>query len=155
MSKKNKQEAGATDASGAPVDAAALVTKHLRIGWWMVLIYLSMGIALEAMHGLKIGWYLNVANETRRLMFTLAHSHGVLIGVLHLAYAFSAKTLPEAPSKLSSMCLTASGVLLPGGFLLGGIVVYGGDPGKGILLVPVGAAFLLIAVLQTALKTRG
>ena len=37
-------------------------------------------------------------------------------------------------------------LLLPGGFLLGGIDVYGGDPGIGIFLTPVGGVFLLIAV---------
>ena len=37
------------------------------------------------------------------------------------------------------------------GFLLGGIVIYDGDPGTGILLVPVGAAILLVAVLLTSL----
>lgn len=152
MSKKTQQEAGG--ASLEQPDRSKLVRQHLRIGWWMVLIFLTLGIALEALHGLKIGWYLNVSNETRRLMFTLAHSHGVLIGVLHLAYAFSLTALAAPPARLSSMCLTASGVLLPGGFLLGGAVIHGGDPGKGVLLVPIGAALLLIAVLQTALAAR-
>ena len=34
-------------------------------------------------------------------------------------------------------------VLLPGGFLLGGLVIHGGDPGIGIYLTPIGAALLL------------
>ena len=42
-------------------------------------------------------------------------------------------------------------LLLPGGFFLGGVVIYAGDPGLGILLVPVGALLLLTAVLLTAL----
>lgn len=133
-------------------DGAALSRTHLKLGWWMILLYLSMGIGLEALHGLKVDWYLNVSNETRRLMFTLAHSHGALIGVLHLGFAFTASSLSSPPSKLSSLCLTASGLLMPAGFLLGGLVVHGGDPGKGILLVPVGALLLLFAVLQTALR---
>ena len=40
--------------------------------------------------------------------------------------------------------------LLPLGFLLGGIYTYGGDPGDGILLVPVGAVLLLVAVFVMA-----
>jgi hypothetical protein len=150
MAKQTKSEVSASG-DEAP-DGAALARTHLKLGWWMVLIYLSLGIGLEALHGLKVDWYLNVANETRRLMFTLAHSHGALIGLLHLGFAYTASTLAAPPSKLASMCLTASGLLLPGGFLLGGLVVHGGDPGKGILLVPVGAALLLFAVLQTALR---
>jgi hypothetical protein len=39
-------------------------------------------------------------------------------------------------------------VLLPTGFLLGGLFVYGGDPGVGVVLVPVGGALLVIALAQ-------
>jgi predicted GNAT family N-acyltransferase len=46
--------------------------------------------------------------------------------------------------------LTAAIVLLPGGFFLGGLFVHGGDPGLGVLLVPVGAVCLFAAVLLTA-----
>jgi hypothetical protein len=148
---KNTKSSDSSAPEAAP-DGAALCRTHLKLGWWMILLYLSLGIGLEALHGLKVDWYLNVASETRRLMFTLAHSHGALIGVLHLGFAFSASTLAVPPSKLSSLCLTASGLLMPVGFFLGGLVVHGGDPGKGILLVPVGALLLLFAVLQTALR---
>ena len=41
-------------------------------------------------------------------------------------------------------------ILLPGGFFLGGIVFYGGDSGLGALLVPPGAALLLIALFVLA-----
>ena len=41
-------------------------------------------------------------------------------------------------------------LLIPGGFLLGGLATYGGDPGIGILLVPVGALMLLAALAAVA-----
>ena len=41
----------------------ALSRHHLRFGWWSLLVFLSLGIALETLHGFKIGWYLDVANE--------------------------------------------------------------------------------------------
>ena len=47
----------------------------------------------------------------------------------------------------------AASVLLPGGFFLGGIAFYSGDPGLGVLLVPVGAVLLLTAVFQMARAT--
>lgn len=143
---KNEGEPGSSVAAGGE----GLSRRHLVIGWWMILVWLALGIGLEAAHGLKVDWYLNVRNETRRLMLTLAHSHGVLIGVLHLGFAYTASTLSRPPSRLASTCLSAAGVLLPVGFLLGGLVVYGGDPGKGVLLVPVGALLLLVAVFLTA-----
>jgi len=140
---------------GAP--KSALASRHLGLGWCFVAIYLSMGMALEAMHGFKVDWYLNVANETRRLMFTLAHSHGTLLGILHIAFASSLSIAGRADAawaKRAGACLTGAAVLLPGGFLLGGVVVYDGDPGRGVLLVPVGAILLLIAVIVTAINVR-
>lgn len=151
MSKNPKKSPG-DGASGTP-----LVARHLHLGWWFIAIYLSMGMVLEAMHGFKVDWYLNVANETRRLMFTLAHSHGTLLGILHLAFAFTlsrAAAAEVAWARRAGACLTGAAILLPGGFLLGGVVVYDGDPGRGVLLVPVGAALLLIAVLTTAVNAR-
>ena len=151
MPKKRSEEA----VPGAPDDRARspLARRHLRIGWWSILLFLTLGAVLEALHGFKVDWYLNVANETRRLMWTLAHSHGVLIGVLHVAFAFTLQFVEEERAgwrRPAAACLTGALVLLPGGFLLGGIWVYGGDPGRGVLLVPVGAALLFVAVLLTA-----
>jgi hypothetical protein len=37
-------------------------------------------------------------------------------------------------------------VLVPAGFLLGGLVIHDGDPGVGVFLVPVGAFALLYGV---------
>jgi len=148
----NKSPDKSEGASGSP-----LVSRHVSLGWWFVSIYLSMGIALEVMHGFKVDWYLNVANETRRLMFTLAHTHGTLLGVLHLAFAFTLSRAARADGAWAgraSACLTGAAILLPGGFLLGGIVIYDGDPGRGVLLVPVGALLLLIAAITTAKNSR-
>lgn len=129
---------------------------HLRFGWWTLLIFLTLGIALETLHGFKLGWYLDVSNSTRRLMLTLAHAHGSLMGLIHIAFAVTAKASRIAPGRAASHCLRGASLLLPGGFFLGGLVVNGGDPGVGILLVPVGGLLLLIAVGLTARNlTRG
>ncbi len=127
--------------------------KHFRFGWWSLLCFLSLGVLLESMHGLKIGFYLDVANDTRRLMWTLAHAHGTLLSVIHLVFGMYLTTGPVwRPGALSvaSRCLTGAGVLLPAGFFLGGVVIHDGDPGLGILLVPIGAAMLFVAVLFAA-----
>lgn len=114
---------------------------------------------LELLHALKIGWYLDVDFETRRLMWRLAHAHGTLLSLVHLAFAASLTVVPPGAGRrcrIASVCLTSATVLLPGGFFLGGVVTYGGDPGLGALLVPVGALLLFVAVLATALHvTRG
>jgi hypothetical protein len=46
-------------------------------------------------------------------------------------------------------------ILLPAGFLLGGVQIYAGDPGLPILLVPVGAILLFAAVALTARAAAG
>ena len=70
--------------------ARALSTMHdsvrnLRFGWWSLLVFLSLGGVLETLHGFKVGWYVDVGNETRRLMFTLAHAHGTLLALVNIA----------------------------------------------------------------------
>ena len=49
----------------------------------------------------------------------------------------------------------AASFLLPGGFFLGGTFIYGGDPGLGILLTPLGALALLVAVLMVSARISG
>ncbi len=45
-------------------------------------------------------------------------------------------------------------LLLQGGFFLGGVSFYGGDPGVGIALAPVGAALLILGIYLVARSTR-
>jgi len=112
-----------------------------------------LGILLETMHGLKIRMYLDVSNETRRLMWTLAHAHGGLLGLIHIIFGLCLRIVPEIGSghlRMISASLIMASVLLPGGFFLGGIVVYGGDPSLGILAVPIGGALLVVAIYNIA-----
>jgi hypothetical protein len=138
-----------------PRNPSELSRRHLRFAWWTLLAYLSLGVALEMLHAFKYAGYLNVGMETRRLMWTLAHAHGTLIGLVHAAFAQAMQNLEETRRsrgpRVASYCLIAATVLLPGGFFLGGVSVYSGDPGLGALLIPLGAACLFVAVLLTAL----
>ena len=138
-------------------DRYAYLRTHLRFGWWSLLVFLTLGIVLEAMHGFKVGYYLNVSNSTRRLLFTLAHAHGTLLGLVHIAFGITVAHLPGWSGigrKLGSGCLLAASLLLPGGFFLGGLIIHHGDPGLGILLVPLGAILLFAAVLACALGAK-
>lgn len=133
---------------------------HLQFGWWSLLVFLSLGAVLEVLHGFKVGAYLDVSNETRRLMWTLAHAHGTLLALVHIAFATATWLVPAWESggrRLASRALYAASLMIPLGFFLGGLQIHGGDPGIGILLLPAGAFFLFVSVLLTALgmnKTR-
>lgn len=104
----------------------------------------------EGMHGFKVQWYLSVENEMRRMMWRLAHAHGTLFSVLHLCLAATLLAVPKLPGReaaIASACFTAALVVMPAGFLLGGIWLYHGDPGLGIVLIPAGATLLLVGVV--------
>jgi len=127
--------------------------RHLRCGWWSLLVFAILGLTLEALHGFKVRAYLDTSNETRRLMWTLAHAHGIGLALVHIVFGLMLRAVPEAAPRnvsLTSTSLVAASVLLPGGFFLGGIAFYAGDPGVGIALVPVGAAALLYALFSIA-----
>jgi hypothetical protein len=88
-------------------------------------------------------------------MWTLAHAHGTILALVHVAYGTVARVMPElqppqAPQRLASNALIGASVLLPGGFFLGGVRFYAGDPGVGIAIVPIGAALLLTAIVLIA-----
>jgi hypothetical protein len=125
--------------------------RNLRFGWWSLLVFLSLGGVLEALHGFKIGWYLDVGNETRRLMFTLAHAHGTVLAVVNIAAGLTVRSVERFALRTSvSFALIWAAILLPAGFFLGGIVIYDGDPGLGVWLVPIGAAFLFYSIARIA-----
>ena len=129
--------------------------RNLRFGWWSLLVFLSLGGALETLHGFKIGWYVDVGNETRRLMFTLAHAHGTLLALINIAAGLTARKMDRFELRPSvSFALIWAAILLPAGFFLGGIVIYDGDPGLGVWLVPIGAALLFYGIARIALDLR-
>src|ERR1700693_16635 len=116
-----------------------LADRNLRFGWWSLLIFLSLGAVLETLHGFKIGWYVDVGNETRRLMFTLAHAHGSLLALVNIITGLIGRIVERFTLRSSvSFALIWAAILLPAGFFLGGIVIYDGDPGLGVWLVPAG-----------------
>jgi predicted GNAT family N-acyltransferase len=130
-----------------------LALRHLRIGFWGLLFFVSLGVALEALHGFKVAFYLDVASEPRRLAWRLGHAHGTLLSLVHVVFGLTlgSRYAPDARTAArASRLLDAATLLLPGGFLLGGLFVHGGDPGLGVLLVPFGALALFGAVLLTA-----
>ena len=136
--------------------APSYVRRHLRIGWWALLLFITLGITLEALHGFKIGWYLDGRNESRRLMWTLAHAHGTLFALIHIAFGVTAHVMEIPRTRamtLASIGLLLAIILVPAGFFLGGLWPHGGDPGPMVLLVPLGAPLLVAAVVVVASRT--
>jgi len=136
-----------------------IARRHQIVGWWGLFVFLALGFALETLHGFKMGFYLDPEHRLRRLLWTLAHAHGTLLALVQITFAFTVGSLgrwTERRLKLVSFLLIDGLVLLPVGFFLGGIGHTEVDPSMGVLLVPIGAVLLLIAVGLIAWSlTRG
>lgn len=123
-------------------------------GWILLSICLPLGLTLEALHAWKVPAYLG--SETRRELWTLAHAHGNLLGLLCLAFAaLGERAVADRAVRASvSRWLVLGSTAMPAGFFLGGLLNHEGDPSLGILLVPAGALALLYALVRTALGAR-
>ena len=121
-------------------------TGLIRQGWISLAAWIVFGLLIEGLIGFRSPVLLD--DSTRRDMFRLAHAHGTLLNLVLIAAAICARLDLIRCGRVTSLGLRAAVVLLPGGFLLGGIWHFKDDPGVAILLVPVGAALFLTIVLQ-------
>lgn len=127
-----------------------IATRHLRIGWWALALFVVLGAGLELLHGIKAPFYLDAGQETTRLLLRLAHAHGTGLAIVNIVFGLTVHARPRAASRFASACLLTALVLLPVGFFAGGLGASRGDPGVGILLVPAGALALLCGVVAVA-----
>jgi hypothetical protein len=129
-----------------------LAWRHHRFGWWSLFVFATLGLVLESLAGLRVGWYVDAGNETRHTMMRLAHAHGSLLAIINVVFSHSVRSTGHAMHRLllASACLVAATISIPLGFALGGVWFYEADPGLGILLVPLGAVALLVAIAHVA-----
>jgi len=127
---------------------------NLRAGLWALFAFSALGLALETLHGFKLGFYLDVDNDTRRLMWRLAHAHGALLGVVNVGYALAARAWPRLEDRLAGRALLSALWLMPLGFLLGGAFARGGDPGLTVGLAAAGGVALLFGLGKIAWKAH-
>jgi hypothetical protein len=129
---------------------SVMARRHHLIGWCGLLLFLSMGAVLEGLHGFKSGFYLDQNNRLRRELWTLAHAHGTLLALIQIGFAAGVTQFGRWTAgrlKLTSFLLLDAAILIPLGFFLGGLAPSESDPWVGILLVPLGALLLVIAVV--------
>ena len=119
--------------------------RHEQLGWGMLALFIVLGVVLETLHGLKVTPYLAETYATGRLLWTLAHAHGALLGLVHLGFASTLRSHESwtgAGRTWASRCLVWGAVLLPGGFFSGGAWLWGNDPNPLVLFSPLGGLLL-------------
>jgi hypothetical protein len=120
-----------------------------RWGWWTLFAWASSGAVLDALHAFRSAAYLD--QPVRRELLTWAHAHGVGLALVLLAYS-AAGDPARAPQ--AGGLLRAASLLMPFGFALSLLGHGESDPGPAILLVPVGAICLLVALFTLARAER-
>ena len=151
--KKTRPQAATIDPPAAVPTEDPSSSACLRFGWVMLAVFLTLGLVLEAFHLVKLPFYLDV--RLRRELWTLAHTHGTLFGAVNILFGLSAlRRIPNAARRaLASKLLRVGALMVPTGFLLGGVGAAEGDPSLAIVLVPVGALLALVAVVMTATRS--
>lgn len=90
-------------------------------------------------------------------MWTLAHAHGTLLSLINVVFGLSVRAAPETVAgrePIVSPALIAATIVMPVAFFMGGVAFFEGDPGIGVLLLPIGA-FLLLAALFSLARGAG
>ncbi|MFT4541628.1 MAG: hypothetical protein ACI835_004089 [Planctomycetota bacterium] len=144
------QKESMSDANKRPSTRRTVVT-----GFFLLAVSMPMGLTLESLHALKVQVYLG--SVMRREMWTLAHAHGAMLGILCLVYGSVAERwLSEGVGESTAKLVRFGAIMMPIGFFLGGVGNHEGDPGLFILLVPIGALLLLLALFRAGMDcSRG
>jgi hypothetical protein len=133
----------------------ASISGLLFQAWLSIAIWMSFGLLLESLIGFRVPAYLN--DPIRRELFRLAHTHGALLNIVLLLAAICIERGMVTGSKAAVWALRTGAVLMPVGFLLGGIWHFEGEPGLGVWLVPLGGILVIFGVADlafSALKKR-
>lgn len=89
--------------------------RHERLGWTWIAVFGAIGLVLETLHGLKVPLYVDPDAGPRRLLWTLAHAHGVLLGLVHVGFAATLRARPTwegASRRAASWLLVVAAVLV-------------------------------------------
>jgi len=128
--------------------------RNLRAGWWTLLIFVCLGVLLETGLAFRGHFYMDVSQQTRRLMWRLSHAHGTLLALLNILYGILTSHALIARQPFSARALLAASWLIPGGFFLAGLFAYHSTPGLATLLIPPAAALLVISIFLVIPRTK-
>ncbi len=129
--------------------------RHLRLALATTLLFLAMGLGLEAMLGLRAQGAVD--DGVRRELWRLGHAHGALGGLLNVALAYAMERLrtPAAWARRIRLAALLGALAVGLGFVGGGLWHGPTDPGPLVLAVPAGALMLLSSLGAIVLLRAG
>jgi hypothetical protein len=122
----------------------------IKQAWISIAVWMTMGLLLEGLLAFRSPLYLQ--DDVRREMFRLAHSHGGVLNLLLLAAAFYVRIYSPAIPVVALRAMQAGAILMPAGFLFGGLWHYDTDPGPGVFFAPVGGLMVIFGVIAIAVS---
>jgi hypothetical protein len=118
-----------------------LMQSFIGIAAWM-----SFGLLLEGFLGFRVSGYMS--DLARREMFRLAHTHGTLLSILLLISALTISSNLVYPNKFAILSLRIGTILMPLGFLLGGIWTNKEEPNLLVFLAPIGGILVIFGLIN-------
>lgn len=123
----------------------------MRQAWFGLAFWIAVGLLLEGLIAFRTPVYLQ--DDVRREMFRLAHAHGTLLSGLLLVSLLFIKNGLISPPGIAFLGFRLGIMLMPLGFLFGGIWHYESDPGMGVFLAPVGGFLILLGIVAIGFST--
>ena len=117
-----------------------------------IAVWMTVGLILDGLLAFRAPGYLD--DPVRRELFRLAHAHGTLLSLLLVVVGLCGRRGVVEPFRAARAALRVGSLLMPLGFLLGGIRHFEGDPGLLVWMAPPAALLLIFGVVSTAISAR-
>jgi hypothetical protein len=121
-----------------------------RQAWIALAVWMSFGLLFEGLIGFRSPYFLQ--DPLRRELWRLAHAHGTVLSILLLVVGLYLYRALIEPPLFALWALRLGTVLMPVGFLLGGIGHYESDPSFAVVLAPLGGVMIIFGVVAIALS---
>ena len=120
-------------------------------GWFSLAVFMAFGLLFEGLIGYRSPAYLN--DPMRRELFRLAHAHGTILSLVLLIVAEYLNSRDIEIPRIAMLSLRVGAVIMPLGFLLGGIWHTETDPHFLVILSPIGGVMLIFGIIAIALAS--
>lgn len=154
MAKREKTTENIAEAE-IPTAITEVVPDHSSLvfhGLVGVAFWMSFGLLLEGLIAFRIPDYLS--DPVTREMFRLAHAHGTLLSLVLVAIGLTGKAGYISTPSFGKMALHIGSVVMPVGFMLGGIGNYESDPNPLVFFAPLGGIMVIFGVVISAVSFK-